>query len=339
MMRASAGSALRVGLLVAVTVALLIGLVLLFAGGQGREGRTLESYFSESVQGLDVGAAVKFRGVTLGQVTRIALAASVYATPGGMTGDSAAARLVLVRYTVDPAASGSLGDIEHAIGTGLRARLASQGLSGLVYLELDYHPPTDYPVVPVPWTPAVLRIPSVPSTLTVVKAGAEELLGKLDQVDYAGLATSAAAALHDVRSELESGDVHTLLGESQATLAALHAAVTQSDLPALSHQARATLSALQGVATDRHLPALLAHADTAVTRLSDAVVTLPPLIAALQATTKRADSTAADLQAQLGPILTDAQATMQNFRDLSARLRQDPGLVFSAAPPADKVAR
>lgn len=339
MMRASAGSALRVGLLVAITGALLVGLVLLFAGGQVREGRTLESYFSESVQGLDVGAAVKFRGVTLGQVTRIALAASVYATPGGMSGDSAADRLVLVRFTVDPALSGSLGDVAHAIGEGLRARLASQGLSGLAYLELDYHDPAAYPPMPVPWTPAVLQVPSVPSTLTVVKAGAEDLLGKLDQVDYAGLATSAGAALHDLRGELESGDVHALLGETQATLAALHAAVTQSDLPGLSRQARATLASLQSVAADRRLPALLAHADAAMTRLSDAAVTLPPLIAALQATTGRADSTAADLQAQLGPILTDAQATMQNFRDLSARLRQDPGLLLSAAPPGDKVAR
>lgn len=329
-MKPAAASALRVGLLVIVTAALLIAMVMLFAGGGTRDGRPFETTFGESVQGLDVGAPVKFRGVTLGAVSRIALAASLYDAPGGSAADPAW-RLVVVRFSVDPRQAGHL-DLAGAVAAGLHARLASQGLTGLAYLELDYA--NAAPAARLPWTPAATLIPSVPSTFAVVKAGAEELLGKINQVDLVHLANDSAAVLHDLRGELESGEVHGLLTQSRTALASLQGTLDRADLPGLARQARATLASLQAVADDRALRSLMGNANVAVLHLTAVADKLPPLIAALQATGSRADATAADLQAQLGPILSDVEATMQNFRELSERLRQDPGAVLTAAPPA-----
>ena len=41
------------------------------AGNVFKRTVTIETYFDESVQGLDVGSAVKYRGVQIGRVTRI----------------------------------------------------------------------------------------------------------------------------------------------------------------------------------------------------------------------------------------------------------------------------
>ena len=64
---------LRVGALILLGVALAVALIWFLGGGQLKHGTLLESYFRESVQGLEVGAPVKYRGVTIGRVTELGL--------------------------------------------------------------------------------------------------------------------------------------------------------------------------------------------------------------------------------------------------------------------------
>src|SRR5271168_2509791 len=72
------GTFLRVGLLVVGGLALAIGLLWFFGGNRFTGGVAAETYFSESVQGLEVGAPVKYRGVTVGRVTELGLVTAEY---------------------------------------------------------------------------------------------------------------------------------------------------------------------------------------------------------------------------------------------------------------------
>lgn len=83
---------------------------------------TLHTWLDESVQGLDLGAPVKYRGVRIGNVTAIQIAAD--------------RRHVDVAFAVPVATSDRLG-----LATPsplLRAQLGSTGLTGVKYIDLDF---------------------------------------------------------------------------------------------------------------------------------------------------------------------------------------------------------
>ena len=76
--------------------ALIAGIVVLLVIGSGRwfeRKSTIETYFNESVQGLDIGSKLKYRGVVIGEVTKISFTYLVYQQDRSM---SQRARFVLV---------------------------------------------------------------------------------------------------------------------------------------------------------------------------------------------------------------------------------------------------
>ena len=66
---------------------------------------------------------------------------------------------------------------------GLRTKLASQGITGITYLELDFVDPKLYKAMVVPWQPRDLYIPSMPSTISQVQSAAQALYAKVQNVD------------------------------------------------------------------------------------------------------------------------------------------------------------
>lgn len=335
------GAYLRVGLLILGGLGLLIALVFYLTGSRLAEGVPFETYFSESVQGLEVGAPVKFRGVTLGRVTNIGLVSAEYYGRNRLPNlQSPDYRLVFVRCVIDPDRIGQpLPDAQAAVRSGLRARLASQGITGVSYIELDFVPPDQYLPTKVPWTPKAEYIPSMPSTLLQVQDAAQQFLAKLNRVDFDTLAAGVTGLLTDLRGEFESGDVHQTLSQATDLLRSLRDEVHQADLPALTADLRKTSASIRDTVQGRELRALLANATTAADRLSTAAAKLPELIAALEATARRANSGTADLQQSLVPLLRDLQATVSNLRDTSEQLRQYPAEVLLGGPPPRSAGR
>ena len=324
---------LRVGVLILAGIALLLGLLWFIGGNRFRSGTVYESYFSESVQGLEVGAPVKYRGVTVGRVTDLGLVTAEYGQ--GMTLDlqKSTTRLVFVRYELDTRRIGRVPDTAAAVALGLRSRLASQGLTGLAYLELDFVSPRQYPPQEVPWQPEADYIPSMPSTLSQVQVAAEKLLDKLNAMDIDRLTDEASGLLKDLRADIATGDVHTTLSEATALLRAMHEAVTAADVPRLTADLQRTSAAVRDTVQGEKVQALLSNAGVAAARLADAAAKLPPLIASLQATTTRIGNGSADVEQGVIPVLRDVQASAQNLRELTDLLRRYPAGAFSEPPP------
>ena len=130
----------RLGLFILLALAALIALALVLgAGSLFRKQITVETYFNESVQGLEVGSKVMFRGVMIGSVSRVTFTYVKYELdrPPGQRKP-----YVLVQFQIRPELLGGIADHEEfeqiisaEVQKGLRVRQAPLGITGLAYLR------------------------------------------------------------------------------------------------------------------------------------------------------------------------------------------------------------
>ena len=326
------GMFLRVGLLLVVGAGLLVGLAVFLSGGWLTPGRVYETYFRESVQGLSIGSSVKYRGVSLGDVTSIGLTGAVYG--GGMATDPTDPQFqqVLVRFRVDTSKLGRIPDVAEAVAAGLRTRLASQGLTGLAYIELDFVPNAAPPQT-LPWQPAYEFIPSVPSTFSQVQDAAQRLAARLEGLDIEGLVNNINGLAQDLRQKVAAADIDGALAAAKTLITELQTSLKQSDLPGVTADLRQTSQATREFLRGPQLQSVLANTANATAQLAAAAAKLGPLLAQVQGTVQRADGATADLSAELAGLLRNAAIAVANLRDTTETLRRDPGQVLFGAPP------
>ncbi len=326
-------ASLRVGLLLLAGIAAAVGLVMFLGRDRVSDGVRYETYFRESVQGLDVGAPVKFRGVTLGQVTEIGLVTAAYMSDQAVETRRPEARMVVVRWLIDPKRMGRVPDQATAIDLGLRARLGSQGITGLAYIELDFVDPVKFPAEKVPWTPKEIYLPSMPSTLTQVQDAAQALAVKVQGIDIGRIATTIQAVLDDIHGELATGSTRAALADLAALAKTLRSNAEEADLPGLTGELRGLTAALRATLDSKETRGLITASTQAAERLAAATAKLPALITSLETTVKRANAGAADAQADLVPILRDARAAASSLRETAETLRRYPASMLLGAPP------
>lgn len=136
----------KLGLLAALGVVAAV-IVLMYLGLKRNPTDTYHSYFNESVQGLDEGAVVKYRGVRIGKVSKIRVAPD--------------RRLIDVGLAVDRRLASDLRLRETALA--LRAQLVVFGITGVKLIDIDFADAQTPPPPPLAFRPAPLYIPSQPS--------------------------------------------------------------------------------------------------------------------------------------------------------------------------------
>ena len=121
----------KLGLFIICSTVLLLSILVFFGlGALNKDKIMMESYFDESVQGLDIGSPLKFKGVKIGSVQRIRFVFNKYHDIKDVP-----FRYVLVEMALDPDSAIALKsreDLKDAIWSevenGLRVRIAPQGL-------------------------------------------------------------------------------------------------------------------------------------------------------------------------------------------------------------------
>jgi paraquat-inducible protein B len=325
---------LRVGALVVVGALLAAGFVLFLAGGSGpRATDVFETYSRESVQGLDVGAPVRYRGVPVGRVSEIRLVSAEYRRPEGVS-YTQAFQLVLIRFAVDPRQIGEVPTAEEAIRLGLRARITAQGITGVNYVELDFVDPERFPVPDLPWTPRYPFLPSIPSTVAQVRSAAEQLVTRLSEVPLEQMATDLATLLASVSRQTSEGDLAITLRETARAMTVLRTALEGGELETAFAQIRAAAEAARGLLAGPELRGAVASIGGAATELRRSAGRLPATLDAFERTMRSARETTVDVQSELIPILTDLRATTASLRATAESLRTAPSSFFFGSPPA-----
>ena len=215
------GDFFKLGLFVIGGAVLLF--VVLFALGAGKlfqRTYQMETYINESVNGLEVGSAVKFRGVRVGSVSEIGFVAEKYKKAEGY-------RYVYVLCTLEKDLFGTMGpksardQAAEEVERGLRARTISQGLTGQLFLGLDYVAPDRNPPLPIDWEPGSIYIPAAPSTLSQVEQamlGISHTLTGLEQAELPEAVKSFRRFADSASQFLDGADPKVMGPKLTATL-------------------------------------------------------------------------------------------------------------------------
>ena len=174
----------RLGVFVLAAIGALLAIILIFGSGQMfKQSFFIETYIKQSVTGLDVGAAVRFRGVKVGQVTFIGLTGDVYEKKIPVLNRK---EYVVVRMKI----FGESADEEELTGlikNGMRARVKSMGITGVNYVEFDFvSSSSEYSPLPYTWESAYPVIPSLPNQADQIISGIQKLIGALNSMDVDG---------------------------------------------------------------------------------------------------------------------------------------------------------
>ena len=319
-------SYVKIGAFVCAAVLLAVVAVVLMGSGPMRKRELLfETFVEETVQGVSEGSALKYRGIPVGSVKSISFATYDY-TDEDVRPDASAedvdrasryARIVLAVNTTDmPDPEEFQRFAERETAKGLRAHMKSQGITGLVYVDLDYEDP-DRPTLPVPWKPKHPYIPMAPSlskTLTdVVQGLSQEIRGFADvRANVTNLAVRIAALVDNANA---------VLGGVPALVAAASNAVASAD---------AFLRAAKDDAAP--LPGLLSETSNLVVSASAFLDSVKGDVAGVTASSTNflagADATVAGLRTPLESTLDDLSRASRNLADILDAIRDDPGRLF-----------
>ncbi|MFA5205058.1 MAG: MlaD family protein [Lentisphaeria bacterium] len=224
----------RLGLFVIICLGIGVVIIMMLGVFKSFEPRVLvETYADESVQGLDVGSKVKFRGVRLGQVKEVGFTSGIYETKK-KTADRKGYIYILMELNpvklkgMAPRDGLNQSGLDIAIAQGLRCRLKSEGITGLMYLDFDLMNPDTNPPLPIDWKPEELYVPSAPSTATKFLDSADHLLRRVSNLKIEEIIhnlntvlTTMNAKLEKMQTEQLNNEATRLLGELRQTNQAL----------------------------------------------------------------------------------------------------------------------
>lgn len=328
----------KIGLFIIVGILLAVaGIVVLKAGSLFERRSIMETYFDESVQGLEVGTPIKYRGVKVGTVKKINFVRNEYKDQLSPEDLFRFGSYVVVRSAVHEVFPGTSGDeletaLKTAIDEGMRIRLATQGVTGVVHLEADHLDPKEYPPMPIAWKPDYLYIPSAPSQIKVI-----------------------GDTISNIAKDLEQANIHKATADLDELLVSMKQLLDETHMAQLSRQASQTLADFQATVKEAH--ALMASPN--VKRiLTDAAVTagaarravgeldemskslhrasepLPDIIARLERTLRRVDRLITTKNQDLEQTIDNLRQISENVRELTDEAKRYPSrLAFGDPPP------
>jgi phospholipid/cholesterol/gamma-HCH transport system substrate-binding protein len=313
----------KLGLFVVVGLGLFMAtLVFLGARSLDKETVTYKTYFDESVQGLDVGSPVKFRGVTVGDVSSIDIAPD--------------RRHVEVSCELTVSQIVSLGLVETAkvkhvgfarkepvtlsVPPDLRMQLGSSGLTGVKFVQLDFFTIKDNPPPMLSFPVPDRYVPAAASTMKNLEDAVVKALDRFPEIaeELLRVMVHANRILDSIDQEKLPERATVTLASADELIASLKLALQQANVGSLSNGAQKTIDQLSVAVT--HLAALLAKVDgqeglvASATRATDSIGDLA--------------GGAKGLGAELGDTMRDIREAVDSIQRLADALDTDSDMLL-----------
>jgi paraquat-inducible protein B len=330
----------KLGLFVIGAIGIGFALLLAFGGG-GLFKRTfaMETYFNESVQGLDIGSKVRYRGVVIGEVRKIGFTYTRYETDKPADQRK---RYVLVDAALRPELVGQAlwkdDRAQNEIDRGLRVRLTAQGITGQVYLEIDYVDPASNLPLPISWTPDNFYLPSARSNVMRFVDAAEVLMNNLQKADIGDMTAKINRLVTSLTKQVEEMRLGQLSQRANRVLEQMDNAhfdklgTEATQLVTELRHSNAQLQTLLANPAWQKLPEDAAAAAKQARQILESPDTQAAVMH-LQRTLKRLDHLLAGRDAEIAVSLDNLRQITDNLRDLSEQVKRSPSDLLLGAPP------
>jgi len=333
----------RLGVFVFAALALIVG-VLFLLGGRSlfQPTYSFETYFNDSVAGLEVGSPVRFRGVPLGQVSEILPSSTEYEwdVPVEKRRD-----YIVVRATISQNREWierirrQAGDM---IKAGLRAQTQLAGITGQQYLGLDILNPQQYPPLPFEWKPKYIYVPSAPSLTSQIIANVQHFLANLDKLDLQALERNVNALLENLNNKISevpvaelSAEASAVLTDARTTINHLDGILTKPDIPVFLRNVAQASGRLDGLLGDPGMKQTIDNVAEVSVRLRRFAASgeLDRTVRRIDELSSRLDGTVRDNRYDVRVIVQDLRVAADNIRSLSDYLKRNPAGVLLGGPP------
>ncbi len=188
-------SKFRLGLFFSLgTILFLVVMIWLTGWFRNADTRLYVCYFSESVQGLESGSQVRYRGVPVGTVKSVSVA------PDG--------RLVEVVMEIDS---------HFPVRADIAARLELIGITGLKAINLRLSAPGDMVMQPHDFDVRYEEIPVLPSSMETLEIGLERIVEIINQVDVEQMSDQTVRLLESLNEIMDSDSISMLVSTISLT--------------------------------------------------------------------------------------------------------------------------
>jgi paraquat-inducible protein B len=309
-----------IGAFVLGAIALAVAGVLVFGSGQYFEHtERYVMFFPGSVNGLNIGAPVKFKGVDIGTVTDIRLVFQP-TVPGNEITIPVYVRTDPSKISLDgqPLDMDDPEQLRKLIAQGLRAQLQTQSLvTGLLFVQIDFFPDTEAKyVLPQPSRP--MEIPTIPTALEQASSVAREIIDELRKVKFGPMIEQAQQTLDSIHALMTSPALSSTVESLPGTVANLNE----------------TVASLRNLSQDlsRQVGALGTSMDRTLEGAADTLETVRDTAGAAKVLIEPGSPLDHDLRSALQDVGTAARALSQ----LADYLERNPSALIYGKPPSNQ---
>ena len=326
----------RLGLFVIVTLTILAAVLFVLGGRKLFQPTfTFETYFNESIAGLELGAPVRFRGVPLGQVSEILRSAATYESDVPM---EKRREYIVVRAKVNLSAEEAeqmKRDAVQMVRKGLRVQTQLAGITGQQYLAIDFLDPAKHPPLTFQWTPKYTYVPSAPSLTGEIITNAQAFLASLNEADVKTLGQSLNTLAVNLNKKVSEAPVAELFKNANATVERLDRVLAAAPIDHTLRKIDSAASSLDGLLADPGLKQTVENIAASSGRLRKLADDgdIDRMVTRINATAERLGALIGDNQYDIGVIVQDLRVTAANLRVFSETVKRYPAGVLVSGPP------
>jgi paraquat-inducible protein B len=285
-------------------------------------------FFETNVNGLRVGAPVKFHGVEIGSVDRVLLslsrlpranAPSTIRVPVLIEVDER--KILTIGGKVDLNDPSTLKSL---IDAGLRGQLAMESLlTGMLYVDLDMYPgtPANFALPP---DSAFQEIPTRRTDFEQAQDSLERIVAKLSHSDFPAMIRSVAQMTDSIRTLVQSPQLQATLDRVQRAAKSLDAAAQSAGrmTDAIRTQVVPVSQSLRGASDNT--AETMQQVRTAVAAAQQAFVEAQAAFAKAKVTL----DPASPITYQLNKALEEISGAARSTRELADFLERNPSAVI-----------